>query len=86
MGEERFALMHFPIASWDNMARGAIHLHGHVHFPPATRIGAGKMMDVGCDGNALYPIEMSTVLSLMRNQPIKSMFSFDHHEIVENYK
>ncbi len=86
MGEQRFALMHFPIASWDNMARGAIHLHGHVHFPPATRIGAGKMMDVGCDGNALYPIEMSTVLSLMRNQPIKSMFSFDHHEIVENYK
>ena len=86
MGEQRFALMHFPIASWDNMARGAIHLHGHVHFPPATRIGAGKMMDVGCDDNALYPIEMSTVLSLMRNQPIKSMFSFDHHEIVENYK
>jgi len=21
-----------------------------------------------------------------RNQPIKSMFTFDHHEIVENYK
>jgi len=84
--EQRFALMHFPIASWDNMARGAIHLHGHVHFPPAIRIGAGKMMDVGCDGNALYPIEMRTVLSLMRNQPIKSMFEFDHHEIVENYK
>ena len=31
-GEARFALMHFPIASWDNMARGAIHLHGHVLF------------------------------------------------------
>ncbi len=86
MGEQRFALMHFPIASWDNMARGAIHLHGHVHFPADKRIGVGKMMDVGCDGNALYPIEMSTILSLMRNQPIKSMFEFDHHEIVENYK
>ncbi len=82
----RFALMHFPIASWDNMARGAIHLHGHVHFEPRIRIGAGKMMDVGVDGNALYPIDMKTVLSLMKNQPIKSMFSFDHHEIVENYK
>jgi calcineurin-like phosphoesterase family protein len=86
MGDARFALMHFPIASWDNMARGAIHLHGHVHFEADKRIGAGKMMDVGCDGNELYPIEMSEVLGLMRDQPIKSMFVFDHHEIVENYK
>ena len=84
--EQRFALMHFPIASWDNMARGSIHLHGHVHFNPNRRIGIGKMMDVGCDGNMLYPIEMREVLSIMRNRPIKSMFEFDHHEIVENYK
>ena len=84
--ETRFALMHFPIASWDNMARGAIHLHGHVHFEADKRIGVGKMMDVGVDGNGLYPIDMSEVLKLMRNQPIKSMFSFDHHEIVENYR
>ena len=86
MGEQRFALMHFPIASWDNMARGAIHLHGHVHFEADKRIGVGKMMDVGCDGNELYPIEMGEVLKLMKDQPIKSMFEFDHHEIVENYK
>ena len=86
MGEARFALMHFPIASWDNMARGAIHLHGHVHFDPNKRMGLGKMMDVGCDGNGLYPIDMSEVLSIMRKQPIKSLFEFDHHEIVENYK
>jgi calcineurin-like phosphoesterase family protein len=84
--EARFALMHFPIASWDNMARGAIHLHGHVHFPADKRISSGKMMDVGCDGNELYPIEMSEVLRLMDKQPIKSMFVFDHHEIVENYR
>jgi calcineurin-like phosphoesterase family protein len=86
MGEERFALMHFPIASWDNMARGAIHLHGHVHFDPSKRIGKGKMMDVGCDGNMLYPIQMQEVLRIMNTQPIKSMFEFDHHEIVENYR
>ncbi len=86
MGEQRFALMHFPIASWDNMARGAIHLHGHVHFEADKRIGIGKMMDVGVDGNELYPIEMGEILKLMRDQPIKSMFTFDHHEIVENYR
>ena len=86
MGEQRFALMHFPIASWDNMARGAIHLHGHVHFKPTMRLQEGKMMDVGVDGNNLYPIDMSEVVSIMKNRPIKSLFKSDHHEIVENYK
>jgi calcineurin-like phosphoesterase family protein len=85
-GDVRFALMHFPIASWDNMARGAIHLHGHVHFGPDMRLQEGKMMDVGCEGNNLYPIDMSEILSIMRNRPVKSLFSKDHHEITENYR
>jgi calcineurin-like phosphoesterase family protein len=84
--EQNFVLMHFPIASWNNMARGAIHLHGHVHFNPNMRFQPGKMMDVGVDGNNLYPIQMSEVLKLMRDRPIKSLFKNDHHEIVENYK
>jgi calcineurin-like phosphoesterase family protein len=85
-GEARFALMHFPIASWDNMARGAIHLHGHVHFDSSMRLQEGKMIDVGCEGNNLYPIDMSEILSIMRDRPVKSLFSKDHHEIVENYR
>jgi hypothetical protein len=44
------------------------------------------MMDVGVDGNFLFPIEMDDVLRLMKEQPVKSMFEFDHHEIVENYR
>jgi calcineurin-like phosphoesterase family protein len=84
--EANFVLMHFPIASWNNMARGAIHLHGHVHFNPNMRLQEGKMMDVGCDGNMLYPVQMQEVLRIMENRPVKSIFRFDHHEIVENYK
>lgn len=84
--EANFVLMHFPIASWNNMARGAIHLHGHVHFNPNMRLQEGKMMDVGCDGNMLYPIQMQEVLRIMENRPVKSIFRFDHHEIVENYR
>ena len=84
--DANFVLMHFPIASWNNMAKGSIHLHGHVHFEPRARIGMGKMMDVGVDGNGLFPIEMSAILNLMKKQPIKSLFKFDHHEIVENYR
>ena len=86
MKDATFVLMHFPIASWNNMARGAIHLHGHVHFNPNMRLQEGKMMDVGCDGNMLYPIQMQEVLRIMENRPVKSIFRFDHHEIVENYK
>lgn len=84
--EAKFMLMHFPIASWDNLARGVIHLHGHVHLPKHRRIGPGKMMDVGVDGNGLEPIDMKEVLTIMKNQPIKSMMPNDHHEIIENYR
>ena len=86
MHDANFVLMHFPIASWNNMARGAIHLHGHVHFNENVRLQEGKMMDVGCEGNNLYPIDMSEVLSIMKNRPVKSLFSKDHHEITENYR
>jgi calcineurin-like phosphoesterase family protein len=85
-GEQDFVLMHFPIASWNNLARNSIHLHGHVHLSKQYRIGPGKMMDVGVDGNDLRPISMGEVLKVMSKQPIKSMLEKDHHTIVENYK
>lgn len=81
-----FVLMHYPIASWDGLGRSAIHLHGHVHLPTERRIGPGRMMDVGVDGNGLYPIEMTEVLSIMRDRPVKGLLEDDHHEIEENYK
>lgn len=83
--KQSFVLMHFPLASWNDMARSAIHLHGHVHLSPRHRIGPGKMMDVGVDGNDLKPISVGEVLTLMERQPVKSMLEVDHHEIVENY-
>ena len=86
MGEQTFVLMHFPIASWNNLAINSIHLHGHVHFPKERRIGIGKVMDVGVDGNDLKPIGLEEILHIMNKQPIKSSLETDHHEIVENYK
>lgn len=83
--DTHFVLMHFPIASWNNMAKGAIHLHGHVHFDRAHRSQAGKMMDVGMDGNALMPHELGAIERQLAYHPIKSLFNHDHHEVVENY-
>ena len=83
--EAQFVLMHFPIASWENLGKGVIHLHGHVHLPNHRRVGNGKVMDVGVDGNGLNPISLEEVLSIMEKQPIGSMMPNDHHTIVENY-
>jgi calcineurin-like phosphoesterase family protein len=77
--QHNFVLMHYPIMSWNKMNDGVIHLHGHVHLPPDRRIGKGKMMDVGVDGNGLDPLSLTKVLTLLNPRPIKSGFDFDHH-------
>jgi calcineurin-like phosphoesterase family protein len=76
----RFVLMHYPIASWNGMNDGVIHLHGHVHLPPQHRIAQGKAMDVGVDGNKYEPINMKEILKIMEKQPIdKLCLPVDHH-------
>lgn len=79
-----FICMHYPIASWDNMYKGVIHLHGHVHLPPNQRIADGKAMDVGVDGNNYMPTSLTEVISIMNKQPIKKLsLPKDHHETNE---
>lgn len=34
--DKTFILFHFPIESWWNKSRGAIHLHGHTHHNDVT--------------------------------------------------
>lgn len=77
--EQNYVLMHYPIISWNKMNDGVIHLHGHVHLSANRRIGKGKTMDVGVDGNGLDPLHTSDIKRLMKDQPIKSGFEFDHH-------
>ena len=81
MDRYTFVCMHYPIASHHDMNQGVIHLHGHVHLPPHLRIGKGKSLDVGVDGNGLEPISLDEILKLMKNQPIKKLeLPKDHHE------
>ena len=76
-----FILFHYPIASWDSMGDGMMHLHGHCHLSNSNRIANGRAMDVGMDGNNLYPISMDDVLGILRNRPIKKLvLPQDHHE------
>jgi calcineurin-like phosphoesterase family protein len=78
---QRFVCMHYPIASWNGMNDGTIHLHGHVHLPNHLRVADGKAMDVGVDGNNLEPIDLDSILRAMDKQPIaKLSLPKDHHE------
>ena len=81
MDKNSFVCIHYPIASWDGMGNGVIHLHGHVHLPPNLRLSDGKSLDVGVDGNNLFPIEYREIINIMRKQPIKKLtLPKDHHE------
>lgn len=74
-----FVLMHYPIASWDGLTNGVMHLHGHVHLFNDERLGPGKMMDVGMDGNNLTPISIEEVVEILSKRSIKSLIKTDHH-------
>jgi calcineurin-like phosphoesterase family protein len=77
----KLILCHFPIASWDGMERGSMHLHGHTHLPENIKLSAGRAMDVGMDGNNMQVYSLDDILSLLRNQPHKSLcLPSDHHQ------
>ena len=79
-GVVNLVLMHYLIASWNNMNKGWINLHGHVHLPSNKRIAQGRAMDVGVDGNNLKPVSLKEVLGL-RERPVKNLsIPKDHHE------
>jgi len=80
--KHRFVMSHYPLASWQDMGQGVMHIHGHIHTPHQFKVGPGKMMDVGIDGNPdLQPYTIQQVLKLIKHRPIQSLLphEFDHH-------
>jgi calcineurin-like phosphoesterase family protein len=81
--KHRFVMCHFPIASWHDMGQGVMHVHGHIHTPHEFKVGPGKMMDVGIDGNPDFrPYSLEEVLTLIKDRPVKSLLNhiYDHHK------
>ena len=74
-----FVLCHYPFQSWHGLAKGVIHLHGHVHLGSERKFGNGKKMDVGVDGNGLDPYDISDIIKMMDKRPILSDMEDDHH-------
>jgi len=73
----KFCLFHFPITSWNDIRKGSFHLHGHQHLQGDIRFGNGKMMDVGVDGNNLFPYKLTDVIDLLKDR--RFVAENDHH-------
>jgi calcineurin-like phosphoesterase family protein len=76
---ENFVLSHYPFASWHGLNKGVIHLHGHVHLSPKNKWGNGKKLDVGMDGNNLYPYSITEIVHMMDKRDVGSDVTNDHH-------
>ena len=79
IGGVDFVLSHYPLSSWNQLNKGSIHLHGHVHLPRNKRFGKGKKMDVGMDGNNLYPYSITEIVHMMDKRCVASEMNGDHH-------
>lgn len=63
----KFVLCHYPIADWQSMRRGSIHLHGHIHsagsaYNEANRARYLLRYDVGVDANNMKPVSADQVI------------------------
>lgn len=81
IGWYQIIISHFPIQSWENLNKGAIHLHGHCHLMGDKRFGRGRKMDIGIDGHPEFrPYEIyDECIRVLRAKEILSDMLFDHH-------
>jgi calcineurin-like phosphoesterase family protein len=62
-------LCHYPIASWRDMRKGSLMLHGHCHLKGEKRFGEGKRMDVGlCGSPEFRPYHIEEILKLLNER------------------
>jgi len=76
---ENFVMTHYPFESWNGLNKGVIHLNGHVHLPASRKWGNGKKLDVGMDGNNLYPYSITEIVHMMDRREVRSEMVNDHH-------
>lgn len=58
----KIVMFHYPIAEWDQMHRGAIHFHGHLHGNP-NGLEEFRIMDVGMDATGWIVVEMEDAIA-----------------------
>ena len=67
-------MFHYPIAEWDQMHRGAVHLHGHLHGG-TSGLEAYRARDVGMDSTGKIVVSMEHIIADAMKGEIKG-----HHQ------
>jgi calcineurin-like phosphoesterase family protein len=79
---ETIEMCHYPIASWNGLRKGRIHLHGHCHLPYNKKFGNGRRMDVGMDGSiGFVPYDLKDLIKAIKLRPIGSELGADDHHM-----
>lgn len=70
---QKFVLSHYPIEEWEDMGKGAIHLHGHCHgqINSCETNKKYKRMDIGLDWKEFRPYSLDEILKIMEKREIK---------------
>ena len=74
-GKHHFVCSHFPFLCWENISKGWMNLHGHLHNKGEGRFLSHNQMDVGIDGNPNFePYSVEEILELIKenNEKIKN--------------
>lgn len=81
VGKDLIVLCHFLFATWENMSRGSMMLHGHLHSTPQTKWRKGRALDIGIDGSEEFrPYHLiDEVIPFLKEKPVESFIGDDHH-------
>lgn len=70
----KVVMFHYPICEWDQMHRGSVHFHGHLHGTPSG-MEAFRCLDVGMDSTGWIVLEMEDAIARALKGEIKG-----HHQ------
>ena len=66
----KVVMFHYPIAEWDQMHRGAVHFHGHLHGGESG-LEDFRALDVGMDSTGWIVLEMEDAIARAMRGEIK---------------
>jgi calcineurin-like phosphoesterase family protein len=70
----KVVMFHYPIAEWDQMHRGAVHFHGHLHGGKSGLEGS-RALDVGMDATGVVVSKVDALVTFALRGVIRG-----HHQ------
>lgn len=70
----KIVMFHYPIAEWDQMHRGSLHFHGHLHGN-VSGLEKYRALDVGMDSTGEIVVSIECAISMVKDNEIKG-----HHD------